>query len=196
MPSLGPFKPFLFNSYIGNNENPPITDKICWALDVRYCEASLYFFQNSIFTCHYKTKWTKTSWQREYKEKLLWKQFCFCNDRVKRQTFLHFASVYHFLIHFFSSFEISLKKTEYFFSSLLFEKSFISALRFITIFHFLDVDKIAEFRRKSSSSHERNDFFLSKKKAEKDINIWRKTTFRRNEAVNLSSLHVQQAVSC
>ena len=44
MLSLGPFKPFLFNSYIGNSENPPITDEIWWSLDVRYCGAQLYFF--------------------------------------------------------------------------------------------------------------------------------------------------------
>ena len=47
MPNLGPFKPFLFNFYIGNNENPPITDEICWSLDVRYCGASLYAIQKS-----------------------------------------------------------------------------------------------------------------------------------------------------
>ena len=34
MLNLGPFKSFLFTSYIGNNENPPITDGICWS---RYC---------------------------------------------------------------------------------------------------------------------------------------------------------------
>ena len=42
MPNFGPFKSFLFNSYIGNNENPPITDEIWWSLDVRYCGAQLY----------------------------------------------------------------------------------------------------------------------------------------------------------
>ena len=30
--------------YIGNNENPPITDEICWSLDFRYCGAQLYVF--------------------------------------------------------------------------------------------------------------------------------------------------------
>ena len=43
MPSLDPFKPFLFYSYFGNNKNPPITDEICWSLDIQYCGASLYF---------------------------------------------------------------------------------------------------------------------------------------------------------
>ena len=42
MPSLGPFKQFLFNFFIGNSENPPITDEIWWSLDVRYCGAQLY----------------------------------------------------------------------------------------------------------------------------------------------------------
>ena len=42
MLNLGPFKSFLLISYIGNNENPPITDKICWSLDARFCGASLY----------------------------------------------------------------------------------------------------------------------------------------------------------
>ena len=39
MLNFGPFKSFLFTSYIGNNENPPITDKISWSLDIRYCGA-------------------------------------------------------------------------------------------------------------------------------------------------------------
>ena len=38
----GPFKSFLLISYIGNNENPPITNEIGWSLDVRYCGVSLY----------------------------------------------------------------------------------------------------------------------------------------------------------
>ena len=42
MLNLGPFKTFLLISYIGNNENPPITDEICWSLHVRYCEVPLY----------------------------------------------------------------------------------------------------------------------------------------------------------
>ena len=42
MLNFGPFMSFLFNSYIGNNENPPITDEICWSLDIRYCGAPLY----------------------------------------------------------------------------------------------------------------------------------------------------------
>ena len=37
----GPYKPFLFVSYIGNNENLPITDKIDWSLDIRYSEVIL-----------------------------------------------------------------------------------------------------------------------------------------------------------
>ena len=44
MLNFGPFKSFLFTTYISNNENPPITDKICWSLDIRYCEAYLYVF--------------------------------------------------------------------------------------------------------------------------------------------------------
>ena len=47
MLNLGPFMSFLLISYIGNNENPPITDEIGWSLDVRYCGASLYFFHLS-----------------------------------------------------------------------------------------------------------------------------------------------------
>ena len=43
MLNLGPFEPFLLISYIGNNENPPITDEICWSIDVRYCGVPLYF---------------------------------------------------------------------------------------------------------------------------------------------------------
>ena len=42
MLNLGPFKSFLFIFYIGNNENPPITDEISWFLNIRYCGASLY----------------------------------------------------------------------------------------------------------------------------------------------------------
>ena len=42
MLNLGPFKTFLLISYIGNNENPPITDEICWFLHVRYCGVPLY----------------------------------------------------------------------------------------------------------------------------------------------------------
>ena len=42
MLNLGPLKSFLLISYNGNNENPPITDEICWSLDVRYSEAQLY----------------------------------------------------------------------------------------------------------------------------------------------------------
>ena len=42
MLNLGPFKSFLLISYIGNNENLPITDEVCWSLDIRYCGASLY----------------------------------------------------------------------------------------------------------------------------------------------------------
>ena len=38
----GPFKSFLFIFYIGNKENPPITDEISWSLDFRYCEWQLY----------------------------------------------------------------------------------------------------------------------------------------------------------
>ena len=38
MLNYGPFKSFLFISYIGNNENPPITDEIGWSLDIRYSE--------------------------------------------------------------------------------------------------------------------------------------------------------------
>ena len=42
MLNLGPFISFLLISYIGNNENPPITDEICWSLVIRYCGAQLY----------------------------------------------------------------------------------------------------------------------------------------------------------
>ena len=52
MLNLGPFKLFLFNSYIGNNKNPPITDEICRSLDVRYCchcTFILYTFYTYIF---------------------------------------------------------------------------------------------------------------------------------------------------
>ena len=57
MPSLGPFKPFLFDSYIGNNKNPPKTDEICWSLDFWYCGAQLYLkHQFFIFFLSFKTK--------------------------------------------------------------------------------------------------------------------------------------------
>ena len=36
------FKLFFFISYIVNNENLPIKDKICWSLDFRCCGVSLY----------------------------------------------------------------------------------------------------------------------------------------------------------
>ena len=42
MLNYGPFKSFLFISFIGNNENPPITDEIGWSLDIRYSEVQLY----------------------------------------------------------------------------------------------------------------------------------------------------------
>ena len=42
MLNFGPFRLFLFISYIGNNENPPITDESCWSLDIRYCGVWLY----------------------------------------------------------------------------------------------------------------------------------------------------------
>ena len=51
MLNLGPFKSFFFIFYIGNNENPPITEEICWSLDVRYCGASLYLF---LMSCGHK----------------------------------------------------------------------------------------------------------------------------------------------
>ena len=62
MLNLGPLKSFLFTSYISHNENPPITDEICWSLDIRYCGASLYliislkytvrgFYFTSLSTC-------------------------------------------------------------------------------------------------------------------------------------------------
>ena len=38
MLNYGPFKSLLFISYIGNKENPPITDEIGWSLDIRYSE--------------------------------------------------------------------------------------------------------------------------------------------------------------
>ena len=61
MLSFGPFKVFLLISYIGNNENPPITDEICWSLDIRYCGAQLYFGHP------YVCKWPKSIDQEEVK---------------------------------------------------------------------------------------------------------------------------------
>ena len=43
MLNLSSFKLFLSILHLGNNENPPITDEICWSLDFRYCGAQLYF---------------------------------------------------------------------------------------------------------------------------------------------------------
>ena len=37
--ALVPSSHFFFTSYNGNNKNPPITDEICWSLDIRYCES-------------------------------------------------------------------------------------------------------------------------------------------------------------
>ena len=48
MLNFGPFKSFLFIFYIGNNKNPPVTDKICWSLEIRYCGASLYILLSSL----------------------------------------------------------------------------------------------------------------------------------------------------
>ena len=42
MLNFGPFKLFLFIFYIRNNKNPPITDEVCWSLDIRYCGTELY----------------------------------------------------------------------------------------------------------------------------------------------------------
>ena len=33
---------FSFISYIGNNRIPPITDKNCWSLEIRYSGVQLY----------------------------------------------------------------------------------------------------------------------------------------------------------
>ena len=35
--------PILYISYIDNNKNPPITDKVYWSLDIRYCGVQLYW---------------------------------------------------------------------------------------------------------------------------------------------------------
>ena len=48
MVNFGPFRLFLIISYIGNNENPPITDEICWSLHVQYCGVPLYQIFSSL----------------------------------------------------------------------------------------------------------------------------------------------------
>ena len=42
MLNLGPFKSFLFIFYIGDNENPLITEEIYWSLEICYCGVSLW----------------------------------------------------------------------------------------------------------------------------------------------------------
>ena len=53
MLGLGPFKKFLLIFYIGNNENPLITEDICWSLDVRYCGAQLYTKVAQSIECYF-----------------------------------------------------------------------------------------------------------------------------------------------
>ena len=62
MLNFGPFKTFLFIYYIRDNENPPITDEICWSLDIRYCGASLYILFPEYISKTRIVQWRHGAW--------------------------------------------------------------------------------------------------------------------------------------